>query len=493
MKIWVVTYSILFALPTLSFADSFNCTLLHNSGGTFRGFSLQDSVLYIGSSSMVKQYDISDPYNPALLRSVDTDFQINSLVGNSDLVFASHRDAGITILDFRNEEIVVQGPMFYEDNWRNYNCLQYQEPYLYFAKKYVMMGVTLEIADMSNIDSPQTWSLGAGLFYFNFDVCDTLAFIGHDNYPSFSIFNIANPANIQPLHHTDEIEDYGITSISAKDSLVYLCGLTETVSILDISTPSQPVVVNTIQVEEYFDWTENPLVFSESIALQAAGNHGIRVYDVSDPVAPYVSDYFNQEGFVEELEIMGSLVCVSIIDQGIKLLDVGSPTNPDFLHEITSIESPGNVRNVDIENNILCVVTNDIVSVVKLYEISNPHSPTLLSTTAIGGSLYSNVPISLSGSNLFVYNERMRIFDVSDPTYPAQAGTYFPDRSIKHIAPFDDHVVLVLNANQEDNVSIIDVSDPQNPVVISTIPGMSDANDVAVDNNIAFIVNDGSV
>ena len=136
-----------------------------------------------------------------------------------------------------------------------------------------------------------------------------------------------------------------------------------------------------------------------------------------------------------------------------------------------------------------------------VWDISNPANPTLTGSVFVGGSRVLDVMISTDGMVLAVTNEGgsngLTLLDLSDPANPAvitrlTAGLE-PDT---HNLWIDgDHIYVaitgILNQTQS-RLAVVDISNLQNPVVVATYyPGSVGTHDVHVRDGLAIVSNWG--
>ena len=152
----------------------------------------------------------------------------------------------------------------------------------------------------------------------------------------------------------------------------------------------------------------------------------LKVFDISNGNEPVLKNKIMVDYGIETISIYGNYVYLGAVD-GVYIIDINSPQNPI---ELEKIEHHISCDPVVVENDIAYSTqrsnafgcgTNWTSSVLAIYNVSNPQSPSLLTNVEM------SQPYGLAVENnwLFVCDEGKEgvvIFDVSDPSNPLEKG-----------------------------------------------------------------------
>jgi hypothetical protein len=490
IRYYIILLIALFAIVIHANADPVNCTVLHISEGSNSGFVLQDSLLYVSAGTYVNQYDISNPANPVLISSVGTQLEINGLVGGSINVFASHRDEGVSQIDFSiSENPQSYGPHYYLPN-NQYAVHKYIEPYLFYSSHHVIGTIGVKMADTSDPEIPLPgWSVAGGFHCVILDISGSYSFSGSCYWSLFVIQDISNPSEIIPISYTENWEEIegGISSITATDSFVYIMEY-DGLNVVDISDPFQPVIVSELEIEYEDFWGDGHLILMDGFAFQAAGQNGIRVFDMSDPANPFIYGYLDVDLDAQKIDIVGSEACILCAEAGVHLFATGNPVSPDYWLERDPFPSVDPVTQVSIEDDLACVIKAGSTVSVEFYDISSPGQPELLSSLAMDDATTSYQYIAQSGSIACVYSGNLQLIDFNDISSPTIISTLDISGNIGEMIIEEDLVYLV---HTSADVSVIDISDPNNPEEIALIE-CADPRDIDAIQGFAYIADANS-
>lgn len=241
-------------------------------------------------------------------------------------------------------------------------------------------------------------------------------------------------------------------------------------NIVDIRDPANPRRVGTSKRGRY---AEN-LAVSGNFAYVTDGLYGIEVFDVSNPAAPVLAGGCETGGNARGVAIAGSYALVasahysagtwySAPGEGLVVLDVSKPANPQRVARVDSVSSDHNVaisgsyaysakdglQITDIRDpaNAQVVGSYTTANAVVDLELSSPHAYVLESWWA-GGQDQS----------------RLTLIDVSDPAKPSRLGGYEMSGKAVQVAVSGDVAYLAevwyITNSELSRLSLFDVRDP---------------------------------
>ncbi|MBN2830592.1 MAG: T9SS type A sorting domain-containing protein, partial [Candidatus Cloacimonetes bacterium] len=280
------------------------------------------------------------------------------------------------------------------------------------------------------------------------------------------VFDTSNPASpqlINSLDFADEVVDFVIA-----DSLLYLATLHEML-ILNISDLLNIEPYGTFQSFSEF----NSITYSESTVYLTSYGNGLFIIDVSNPQSPQQLSNYTQVGNPTDVVVSGNtayLTCAA--GWGLYIINVWNPQSP----QLTSFQSiPGYPYNV-ARRGLVCFVATGYHG-INIVDVSDPANCTL------GGNIL-NRPSSLirvcyvKQNNLYVadnaWNE-ISIYDISEPLQPILITTYEWNLPTYGMDIVDD---MLFTVNGINGVSILqlDTITPSNEEVFENQPQLFISN-----------------
>ncbi|MBN1452893.1 MAG: hypothetical protein JW963_17880 [Anaerolineales bacterium] len=265
----------------------------------------------------------------------------------------------------------------------------------------------------------------------------------------------------------------------------------------------------------------------------AAGIRGLHILELERGMLTYITTYYD-DGYYRNLKVRETRAFIADARRGLVILDISGDI------PLTKwIQSDSQAYGIHIQGDQAYVVAE--FQGLEIFDISNPDSPILLSTTKTSGKAWdvwvSNgiayvadvdkgitaIDVSSSiephqvgfvtwaernpnaeiirgeGSVICVAagNHGLIIIDVSDPTNPIVASQYRPVRIgwAEGLAIRDDLVYLSIGSNFahistiENGLHILDVTDPYNPRLLSKVNFQDWVEGVFVSGDFAYVAN----
>jgi hypothetical protein len=185
----------------------------------------------------------------------------------------------------------------------------------------------------------------------------------------------------------------------------------------------------------------------------------LRTYNISDPtnIVEIASLTIDPDFQTAEL-YQGYVFLIDKSPGKLTIVDVQNPNAMNIVAELSIPTLNSYDYTITIANDIayLDSPTGELL----LFNISDPTSPTLISTTTPDHVI---IDMQAVGSMLFVRSNDLYIYDYTDPLNPIERGQYTPTQWISSIHIDDTTAFLV---DGFDELLAIDVSDIDNPTLI---------------------------
>lgn len=230
--------------------------------------------------------------------------------------------------------------------------------------------------------------------------------------------------------------------VSFIDDTAFLPGL-DGLRALDVTDPA---AITQLAIVPASQALSTDAEVSTNTAYYAERFKGVFELDVTNPSAPTEEGVVRTAGFAHKMAFDGNLLYVTDLAGGLRILD----TSGEVAEEISRIDVPPNTQFVDVEGDYAYVADADF-----------------------GGT-------------------GLTIVDVSDPENPAIVGSYgAANQAFGLDVVTDGDDVTVYLANGFSGLVVLDASDPAAITELGSLPIGSNAVDVAVLDDVAYLVSFG--
>ncbi len=261
-----------------------------------------------------------------------------------------------------------------------------------------------------------------------------------------------------------------IASIDTNGESIYVTAIGDTAFVLDTAdyNPGGVVIIditdptNPVKLSSFYDGgVPHKIEVIGDYAFVADGSDGLEVLEISDLENPIKVDSYSVSYSASDFEIIDDILYLAAWSNGLVMLNISNPANIEYLGSYL----PGSLNciHVSIESDLMCATNhfNDYTSIL-LYDLSNPITPQLLS---------SIVDYEADFWDPVIYNEKLytgnhglgggelRVYNVSNPSSASLISTYDKGGSIFSIT-FNGTTAFV--SNYEKGTLILDISDPEN-------------------------------
>jgi hypothetical protein len=278
-----------------------------------------------------------------------------------------------------------------------------------------------------------------------------------DNYSGFDVFDVSNPANptrVGSFADTRQVEEnvydddgnvigtqtvtvpknIGAFGIDVAGNYAYVGAiqgvtnqggqvLTESVEVVDISTPTAPRLVKMLNFGTLANWSTGA---GSYINVKARGNYvyvgdtSIHVVDVSNPsqarvVATIPADSYSD--VYDDIDIADNYLYATEAYTAMNVVDISNPVQPRVVGKYAYPSGTGGGAGVAVSGTYAYLYIGGHV-----VDVSNPTSPREVARTSdISGSGLGGNSVVAAGK--YVYTAAGKIVDVSNPTSPQLVAT----------------------------------------------------------------------
>jgi len=279
------------------------------------------------------------------------------------------------------------------------------------------------------------------------------------------IYNITDPEDPTELGNSSIAA--AVAKLVVSEDYAYIAGGPEGgLQIIDVSDPEDPVNMSIYGEGEL---SIMDVLVHDDFAYIAEGAEGFSIVNVTDASDPVEAGSLDDVGTAKAVVVSHPQAFLVLQNDSVfQRIDISDPTDPAVQSEL---EEPAFLTNVFTSDSYLF-----ICSLLKLwmYNNSDPTNPIL-------ESYYSGISniheLFVQGQYLYALNKtHMLILDISDPKNISLEGSYEADEAPGKVHVLDDHAYLLRMSGLE----IIDVSDPEKPYNMSYLGLPGTGTDIVV-------------
>ena len=263
-----------------------------------------------------------------------------------------------------------------------------------------------------------------------------------------------------------------------------------------------------VTTRHYYDvWGEGDYAYiaTQEPQLGCPPGGGVAIIDILDPTSPFLAAVYNPGTVFLDLKVhdgigyFPSQGASGHVGTGLHIVDLSDPTLPSLISQVTSKEGGfDRIHNVFYSNGFL-YEADDRTNIIKALDVSDPNNPFLARDIVTPGLDIHDITVI---NNRLYASERALgltyVYDVSDigSTAPTLLTT-IPTGGLTHSSwvTSDDQILISARETPLDGgVNIYDISDLNNPVLLSSItqasigiPAVSPHNPVLYSDDLLFI------
>lgn len=299
------------------------------------------------------------------------------------------------------------------------------------------------------------------------------------------IIDVSNQTCGTPLCTLSSINSFTVGGASIKDitvsgGLAYVLDHDTGLHIVDVTSLSTPIVKGNYDYDT--SGYSNKFHVIENYAYIADETMGLFIVDVSDSSNPTLSGSYNTTGYAKNVFVSGDMAFVADSIKGLKTIGVKNKNQP-FLAGSNSTLS--NVQNLFISGDYAYVLEHTSGStgnlrVFNIKETPKPEALPVFSTNTVKGVFVSEGYAFLAqGTSGF------EIIDISDTDSYTLTAAHGSGASYNNV--FVEGSRAYFAVESPGKVEVYDVSNKKDPVLLGEVGGLSQAFDIAVSGNYAYV------
>ena len=347
--------------------------------------------------------------------------------------------------------------------------------------------------ELASVDVP------ISILNYTIELDDSLLYLstGIREAQVFDISDVTNPALMGGLgvgHHFQLVTD-----ICLQDDIAYLSTIVEGgFFIVDMSDPAAPVTLGQIDgLSLYNVIAVGDLVYSAGPLPGTTNDPGFYIIDVADPSSPTIVSVTGTPGaaYSEAVEVKGNTAYIPAGDAGLIVMDVSDPLNPVMTGSLASLDSTLDVQIIGTRAYIA-----DRDGGLRIADVSDPSSIAVLGGLPTVGAM-SQVQVIDNICYATVREGGVFAFDVSDPSAIALVGTipvinpWMTDLGIEDGVLFtaETNLLRVYSVDDQCSASCESVADMNNDGVLNFFDISIFLNAYVAGDPIADLNHDGAL
>ena len=301
----------------------------------------------------------------------------------------------------------------------------------------------------------------------------------------FAIYNISDPANITrvALYNTDADISPGFPAEfhcgRVVDDVAYWGAGNHGLVMVDVSDPLNPegisyageCFISPRYPEGTYDWARGATA-KGNLAFLGDNRVGLRIFDITVPTAPVEVGFYSlaEENAGEVWQPLisddGTRAYIGYQRAGFIILDISDPTNPTKIGEYDV--GTANVlagAGLALRDNLIYLPDEKIGGTLHIIDITDDTDPDSIGTTAIAG-IGRPWMVKIVANKLYVADMALpglAIYDISDPTSPTFKGCAKTNDEAWDVAVVGTYAYV---AGKTDGLCIFDISDPTSPEMV---------------------------
>ena len=474
----IVFFILILALSAHPVLGEIEITPVGHFGGWLNGMAVKDTYLFQIQAKVLTVFDISggDFNRVASLELPDESMQI-FISGDYAYTFDTWSDAAMMVINISNP----LNPVYVTE--LDYSTIGDANGHVSGNYAYIAMWDSLAVINISNPLAPVLENVIEM-------PADHIAVSGNtgcvDTDEGLVIYDMTDPAN--PVQR-GTYGNFVIDGLFVAGNYAYAGQQDENahgLHVVDISNPDNPVQTGYVDIkhkEGNVNYLHNPrtIYVEGSIAYVGCDFSHIYTVDVSTPSAPAVLGHLELNpgswASFTSFQAAGNMLCLTHDytsgGPGLYILDAGDPAN---LRIQAKLEEPAELKHMAASNDTLYLSSDEALWI---YKAANPSDPDF---TLLGKEPRFQTLTRIFYRDQVIYGIRqdtLFLIDVSDPGNIHETGHYVSDEILRDLYVLDNYVYLI-NGITTGQLEIIDISAPGNPQKTTAYNLDAQARDIVV-------------
>ena len=281
------------------------------------------------------------------------------------------------------------------------------------------------------------------------------------------------------------------TCVAIQDGYAYVGVISQSrVQVIDISSPYSPQIVASVFVQS--PWQ---IIIKEDLAFVACRQNGLTILDISDPTNPLILSRYDTIEYCCKVDVSGNILFATNRYAGLEMIDISDPSDPQFINKIVL---DGECQGVIVQREY-AYITQWLQSRIIVLDVSDPRSPVEMAIAPLDGygqglDVRGDLLCAATGEKARDSQQPgdgcgMDVYDISNPLQPVHLATI---KTPPFVGGPDIWSVIISGryaflTDGFHGVYIIDLWDPVNPSIQAHATTQGFAPNLAVGDGYIYI------
>ncbi|HUX98969.1 MAG TPA: hypothetical protein VMV49_05410, partial [Candidatus Deferrimicrobium sp.] len=303
------------------------------------------------------------------------------------------------------------------------------------------------------------------------------SYSGGSSQRDLAIIDISDPTNPGPAYYLQN--DTTAYAAIVEGDYAFIANTEDGLLVANLSDPTTPSVLSKMAVDPAYGLD----VDGDYLYLASMGV-GLRVIDISDPTNPHSVILLSTSGSAYDVFISGDYAYVANGLQGLAVVDITNPTSPSL---VGSRDTSGFAQGIFVAGDFCYIATGSAhqLAIINITDPTNPGSPTYVD--------FDDEPKKVFVSGDFCYVAAswsgLAVIDISNPLEPS-APHYqkmYQNRNAMDVFIAGEYAYIPIEDWGLNIVKIGDLIDPEIPFYGGVVDS---AMGVFIDGDYAYIADD---
>lgn len=329
---------------------------------------------------------------------------------------------------------------------------------------YLSYSLGLLVVDVADPTSPEPIGSLTGSVPTDLAAADSIAYLAGYSPPPQGTLRVVDAADPTSPQIIGSVDTPGrCVAVAASGDLACVADGEAGLQIIDVSDPAAPWIIATVPMNAWGVYLDG------ATAYVALLNDGIALVDLSDPEVPEVLGTLALPGQARDVAVSGDRAYVAATVQGLQVVDVSVPQSPVLVRSIPTIDV---AMGVAAEGTLACVAASG--AGLRVIDASDPppeppYLPLTGSARAIDTAVQDGATFAYVGFTDNGIDAGLDVVDFSILGQPRLRGTASTMLyvSVSDVTVDWPYAYLGISSDGLPALRVVDVSDPDNPTFIS--------------------------
>lgn len=398
------------SLHIINISDPSNPIHINNSIdlsiGSDAGIEYSDSYVFIAEDRFLYSINVSDPINPVVLDTIYVEENTKQLVIQNQKAILNNTKSGIKVVDISDPSHLSETGFY--DSPGSTRKVIVKDDIAYLSDLWAGIQI-INISDASpsfELSRFQTSSKAHGIVATGDYLYLAEMFNGMD------IISIEDPQNPSLISHKYNGIGWPV-NISLNQNYICFCIIYPSPQVLfiDITNPTQPVLLNTIYLNNAEIYDPIELFMTDNQLFVGVGST-FEIYDITDFSNATLIGSFEAVSIITDIHIEGNKGFISSGYSGIEIIDLENLSFPVLLG---NYNTSGYAHQLNVVSEKLFIA--DGRNGLQIINISDPSVPVLMESILPQSNCNITVKPLIVNNNLIIFDREwneVSTYDISD-------------------------------------------------------------------------------